>query len=391
MDENTPPATAHPLPFSIVYILIPALMVAGVLAFKTPTWMRLLFFAWYTKHLLQGMSIKFGNSFTDNSNGSTLGGELTKTFYLLFFVDPVHDWYHRTDGKKRIASRPWWQRIYWCFCASYSVRGVGWNYQIAGVPPPVRMNRYMFLGRAAVQVLASFLLLDASQCIIKTIPFFTDPQPDASMWSYSYHIQVFYGLLFLSVPYASLKLYYYLGAFLAVLTGYSSQEDWPDFFGNWIEAYSVRNFWGRVWHQMLRGRCTAIGRTAAKYLGAPPGSASSYSIQLLAAFLVSGIMHSFGDYSARLKYPGITLPFYMLQPFAIMLEELFFLGLVYIKVDKKIYSLPTPVKRCFGYFWTLMWLTYSSSWYIDPVVQAGSGRDEILPISVIRYVQAHFQ
>ncbi|KAJ3715558.1 membrane bound O-acyl transferase family-domain-containing protein [Lentinula guzmanii] len=387
MDEYTVPTSAQPLLFSIRYIFFPALILSCLLAFKSSSWIRLLFLAWYTAHLLQGMSMRTGNSWSDYSNGSTLGGELMKTLSLLFLVNPAQDWCHRSDGNRKIANRPWWQRIYWCFCAAYTMRGVGWNFQVPGVPSPSRMNRYMFLACAVLRVVVSYLLLDAAQCLMQVIPFFNDPEPDASMRSYSYRVQVFYTVVCFSVPYGSIRFYYYLGAFFAVLTGYSSQEDWPSVFGSWADACSVRNIWGKTWHQMFRRQYSSIGKAVAKRLGAPPGSISSFIVQLFAAFLVSGIMHLFGDYTIGLKHIGVTLPFFVLQPFAILFEEFFFFGLVCLKVDKHIFSLPTPIKRCFGYLWTLVWFTYSSSWYIDPIAQAKFGRNAILPFSVIRFFQ----
>lgn len=116
--------------------------------------------------------------------------------------------------------------------------------QVPGVPSPSKMNRYMFLGCTALRVVTAYLLLDIVQYSMQATPFFNDPQPGTSMRSYSHAHQLFYMLICFSIPYGALRFYYYTGAFLAVLTGYSSQEDWPDLFGSWFDAYSVRNMWG---------------------------------------------------------------------------------------------------------------------------------------------------
>ncbi|KAJ4473029.1 membrane bound O-acyl transferase family-domain-containing protein [Lentinula aciculospora] len=333
--------------FSIKYIFIPALLLACLLAFRCHIWGRLLFFGWYTTYLQEGMSVRTGNTWSDYSNGSTLSGELMKTFYLLFLVKPALDWRHKLDGNKSIANRPWWQRIYWCLCAAYTMRGVGWNYQVRGVPLPSRISRPRFLGCTALRVVASYLLLDFAQCSMQAIPFFENPQPDATMRSQSYHHQVFYMAICFTVPYGALRYYYYSGAFLAVLTHYSSQEDWPDLFGNWFDAFSVRNVWGKTWHQMLRRHCTSIGKSIARFLCAPRGSISSLIIQIFAAFLVSGIMHSFGDYTVVgqwHRFGFMTLPFFSLQPFAILFEEIFF-SRSHISQDKETYILATHLSK----------------------------------------------
>jgi hypothetical protein len=43
-----------------------------------------------------------------------------------------------------------------------------------------------------------------------------------------------------------------LGAAFSVGSGASGPEDWPSFMGSITLAWSVRNFWGRVWHQTMR-------------------------------------------------------------------------------------------------------------------------------------------
>jgi hypothetical protein len=42
----------------------------------------------------------------------------------------------------------------------------------------------------------------------------------------------------------SLKGHYYLLATIAVATGWSDPDTWPDFFGKWSDAYTLRRFWG---------------------------------------------------------------------------------------------------------------------------------------------------
>lgn len=133
MAENFPPADVDKLFVFIKYFMGPTILLACVSGFRLPIWSRVLFFAWYAGHLLQGMSIKTGETWSDYSNGSTFGGEIFKIFYLLFLVDPVQDWRHRSDGEKKIVDRPWWQRIYWYICASFNARGVGWNYEVCFV------------------------------------------------------------------------------------------------------------------------------------------------------------------------------------------------------------------------------------------------------------------
>lgn len=51
-------------------------------------------------------------------------------------------------------------------------------------------------------------------------------------------------LAWLVMTYAILKMYYEVASLLAVGLGISRSEDWPDMFGNWSDAYTVRRLWG---------------------------------------------------------------------------------------------------------------------------------------------------
>ncbi|KAJ3807423.1 membrane bound O-acyl transferase family-domain-containing protein [Lentinula aff. lateritia] len=300
-------------------------------------------------------------------------------FYLLFLVNPARDWSYEADAGKSIDTQPWWKRIYWCLCAAYTMRGIGWNYQVSRHP---LMNRYMFLGCTALRVVTAYLLLDIAQYSMQVTPFFNDPQPGTSMRSHSYAHQAFYMLVCFSIPYGALRFYYYTGAFLAVLTGYSSQEAWPDLFGNWFDAYSVRNMWGKTWHQMLRRFCVSPGRKLAKMVGVAPKSLTAASIQLYVAFFVSALMHSLGDYMVGRDYVGISFRFFCLQPFAITFEELVKIAALRLGLKNKL----ATVKKVVGYMWVVWWFTTTAPFLIDPAMQAGFHRELIFPRSPIRSV-----
>ncbi|KIK56854.1 hypothetical protein GYMLUDRAFT_775031 [Collybiopsis luxurians FD-317 M1] len=380
--------------FSLQYLIGPCILLSCVLSLRWPLWARLVFFGCYATHLFRGMSMRTGDTWFDYSNGSTLSGDIVKTMYMLFLVDPVRDWRHKSDGKRSIASFPWWKRVYWCICAAFTMRGVGWNYQISQIPSPSRLTRSMFLCATLLRALSSYLLLDAVQCLLQVTPFFNNPQTTVSMRSHSYIQQSYYMALSFTIPYASIKFHYSLAAFIAVASGYSLQEDWPDMFGSWFDAYSVRNLWGKTWHQLYRNQYSTVGKFVAGLLGAPRRTILSVFIQLHVAFLVSGLSHSFGDYTVGFhKFGHMTLPFFALQPFAIMFEELFLFTIKslsnsnrYPFIRSTIKSIPSPMRRCLGYTWTLAWFTYSASWYIDPAAQAGFGRSDIIPWSIIRFV-----
>ncbi|KAJ3742399.1 membrane bound O-acyl transferase family-domain-containing protein [Lentinula detonsa] len=121
--------------------------------------------------------------------------------------------------------------------------------------------------------------------------------------------------------YAGIRFYYYTVAFVCVGSGYSEAGDWPKPFGSLKEAYSVRNLWGRTWHQFIRRFCISPGTKLAKALGVMPKSLTAVFIKLYTTFFVSALMHSLGDYMVGREYVGVSFGFFFLQPFAIMFEE----------------------------------------------------------------------
>lgn len=70
-------------------------------------------------------------------------------------------------------------------------------------------------------------------------------------------------------------------------------EDWPPLFGDLREAYTVRRFWGKVWHKLLLRPYVGAGQWAAAR--APLGRRGSAVSKLLVAFIVfllSGCAHA---------------------------------------------------------------------------------------------------
>ena len=61
--------------------------------------------------------------------------------------------------------------------------------------------------------------------------------------------------VWLVMTYAILKMSYELGSLIIVALGLSRPEDWPDTFGLWEDAYTLRRLWGYV------GSCAGVEST----------------------------------------------------------------------------------------------------------------------------------
>ncbi|KAF3229107.1 hypothetical protein TWF191_001661 [Orbilia oligospora] len=79
-------------------------------------------------------------------------------------------------------------------------------------------------------------------------------------------------------------------------------ESWPNMFGEFEDAWSIRNVWGRAWHQNLRRCLTAPGGKvfslifgSSPKLGRVPRLIRRYFL-VFSAFGVSGLLHSLAVY-----------------------------------------------------------------------------------------------
>ncbi|KAF3210535.1 hypothetical protein TWF679_006737 [Orbilia oligospora] len=101
-------------------------------------------------------------------------------------------------------------------------------------------------------------------------------------------------------------LVYNLARMICVTSGIKGDwgkiESWPNMFGEFEDAWSIRNVWGRAWHQNLRRCLTAPGEKvfslifgSSPKLGRVPRLIRRYFL-VFSAFGVSGLLHSLAVY-----------------------------------------------------------------------------------------------
>lgn len=91
-------------------------------------------------------------------------------------------------------------------------------------------------------------------------------------------------------------------AIIAVATRLSVPENCPPSFGSLAECYTVRNFWGKAWHQTFKWYFNTTGDLVATSIGAKKGTLLRKYTKLHVAFLMSGIQH----YVATLFVPSAS-------------------------------------------------------------------------------------
>ncbi|KAE9395793.1 hypothetical protein BT96DRAFT_861658 [Gymnopus androsaceus JB14] len=381
----------HRLFFLFKYTILPNIFLALILASRLPRWTHYVFLACYiclsTFAFMSSDKLRTGYAWSDFMMGSTLGSCLFNALHMLVLVDPWKVYRHRKDDPRmEPGGLSWARRVYWAWCATVSQRGIGWNYQMPHIPSAQHKSkgRTRFSLYALRQVLFYVFLLDLAQMILQDPPSLHNLDSELySIRSIPYPQRVFYTATWFIGAYAGINASYFacVLVFVGVL-GFSEEQDWPPFFGNLTDAYSVRNFWGRTWHQLVRRFCVSPGRKLNQMLGIAPKSVPAALIQLYLAFFISGIMHSLGDLMLGREYVGASLVFFGIQPLAITFEEI-------VKFFLRQY-VPDPIRvrtgSIVGYFWVVFWFTVTGPFLIDPAIRAGFNRDRIFPYSPVQLV-----
>jgi hypothetical protein len=157
----------------------------------------------------------------------------------------------------------------------------------------------------------------------------------------------------------SMNIPYWLGAATSTILGIYKPADWAPMFGNPKDAYSLNRFWNLTWHQGMRFQLSLPAKWfTSNVIGLHGGSVMSRYIQVFIAFLLSGLIHSYGSFAAFHKDVG-DFQFFLVQGLGFLAEE------TVIHIAKKIGLLETPLTRAIGYLWVWAWLTYTARPWMD--------------------------
>ncbi|ETS78135.1 hypothetical protein PFICI_10197 [Pestalotiopsis fici W106-1] len=157
---------------------------------------------------------------------------------------------------------------------------------------------------------------------------------------------------------------------LSVLAGWTLPTVCPPLYGDLLESYSIRNFWGITGHADL----------ATHYMSPKEQHqlASRY-LRLWAAFAISGLVHHSSDLAMGVASSDAgALKFFLLQPIGIMLED----G---IQALARHGSIPKFIRLMVGYFWVLLFLSWSTPTWFYPQQRLGIRSEDLLPIHVCTY------
>ncbi|KAI6123906.1 membrane bound O-acyl transferase family-domain-containing protein [Pisolithus croceorrhizus] len=245
---------------------------------------------------------------------------------------------------------------------STNLRGVGWNWsQNVHFPPDTRpTSRVWFIGYVLLSAWYHGVLCGASHLAVQafspetfTVPsggtIFDPTLPPLIRYVRSSIITVIQAVSI----YAVMQFMYDIATLIGVVVFWQDPAQWPPAFDNPWKADSLRDFWGRRWHQLFRRTFVVLG-------GWPLRIAFGRVGYMLGSFLGSGIFHNVVVVmlNQNVEWWCMLLSFGMMAV-GIILEEMF------TRVTGR------EVSGWLGRAWMMAWLLLWGSIIIDGFARAG--------------------
>ncbi|KAF3025774.1 hypothetical protein E8E14_014515 [Neopestalotiopsis sp. 37M] len=192
--------------------------------------------------------------------------------------------------------------------------------------------------------------------------------------------------MFLMTPIAGVLLFYNLICLVVVLTGLSGPSECPPLFGSIKNAYSIRQYWGKFYHQCLRKPVSGPADYIIDHIfQLRRGTLLSRYSRLLLAFALSGFIHHMGEIATGISVnESGQFVFFTAQAVGIMIEDA---GMeLYRRFGLK---LPRRLEYAVGYLWVLLWMIFIGPyWYFPTARHMTKTWDTSMPFSVFRWLFA---
>ncbi|KAG6328425.1 hypothetical protein ID866_10664 [Astraeus odoratus] len=296
-----------------------------------------------------------GNPYLDHTLGVWVFGTLIlDSVRMLLLTQPLREFHHISD-KVPAHQLPFLRRFFWIM--GTTGRGIGWSFEDKHCIRPVDVRhrtRASFVASRLRGIIVLYIVLDITHIYSLCNPVFLSGAPIAEQ---GYFVKCINFLVYFFTGYASLTIVYDIMAVVAVATNLYQPTLWPSPFGHVKDAYTIRRYWGRVWHQFTRYQLTIFGphrwRKQHAVHATPPSGSSTHAQndrepwarsyrRICNAFLCSAFMHTCGDVILQIKIwrnassagidtlaletripnvIGFSAPFYLLQPVGILVED----------------------------------------------------------------------
>ncbi|KZT51254.1 hypothetical protein CALCODRAFT_443354 [Calocera cornea HHB12733] len=309
-----------------------------------------------------------GEPFSDHHLANGLASNLLLACDFLVLHDSQSEYHRPALGEGKYHDLPWWKRLLWAADLASNVRGIGWNWEAVKAHPARPSDsagRGRFVLRQAARWAAAYLIKDLTGTLFRkraAMHAGGSVFADGPLWTAVY-VGAWYGNLC-----AGMVLSHAFLAGASVGMGVSRPSEWPGLYGGVHQAYSMRRFWGRAWHDLFRRFLTSNSQYLSRtLLGLKKGSRLLPYVELYLAFLLSGAVHWVGTYAMLREHtaPALTVLFFVLQAVVITLEDfLVALGTRWgIKDSWRV--------RALGYVWVAGWIVLLTPVRTEPLIRAG--------------------
>ncbi|KAI6777788.1 uncharacterized protein J7T54_001397 [Emericellopsis cladophorae] len=264
------------------------------------------------------------------------------------------------------------RKLNWAFEMITSQRGVGWSWQVGALPRPDYTTRWGFVANRVFRSLCTLLIVHLVSVAADVILTLDQSESEGTIASglaavlrQPLVLRAYVTVGWLMVVYGHVALPENVISIVTVSTGvfgrWSDPKLWPPMFNSMSEAYSLRRYWGKYWHMMLRRTTDAPGlflQQEIPMLRNPKNRVARlvrrYGLLFL-SFAVSGFIHAVGSYMVTRDFPegwsdGGAMVYFLAQPAFILVEDTLFMALG-VPDDGN----PTLLRRLFGYAYVAAW------------------------------------
>ncbi|KAJ5770141.1 uncharacterized protein N7511_002192 [Penicillium nucicola] len=179
-----------------------------------------------------------------------------------------------------------------------------------------------------------------------------------------------------------------VGGIVCVALGTDSPADSPPTFGNMADSYSLRNYWGKFWHQLLRQPFTSISNFIARdVLCLPRSSLIERYTNVFIVFFLSGLLHFLIDIVSCIPAQESGAMFYFLSfVLGFMIEDGVKAFWKNMYPQAKDSMDPPPLwQRAVGFVWTMSWIGVISTRYLLPM-QRPEAQAVLVPFNVADWI-----
>ena len=235
-----------------------------------------------------------------------------------------------------------------------NLRGIGWNWRVRNILLVDASTTRLSACLTHLLLILKYAIICDSRDYLVEHTTLLNPQTTTSYFSLPLLNQLIYVWMGILNSAAGLAIGYHIPALIVIALHLSIPQSWPPVNGNWSSVYTVRNAWGKLWHQYLRRFFEVANHNLLSLLHIKRGTTLSKYFQIYMAFFLSALFHHVGalniPYFETVSYQFL---FFVLQPVCITIED------VAIALGKRAGVKDSSVTRALGYLWTFTAVTFT--------------------------------